>query len=212
MNDQLPQEHVNPWETNHYQPEHVSTMENNQYQPVPVITAEPVQYQPDNVITAEPDQYQPEHVDTLENEHFYDKPLETPVAIAETVQDTGSPVETTEPWKQPVAPVSTFTPTPPAPAAQAVVNATSPEMLFGIEETKEFRSRWNEVQAKFVDEPGCSVREADTLVAEVMAKITEMFANQRSTLESQWSKGDTSTEELRQVLQHYRTFFNRLLK
>jgi len=200
MNDQLPQEHVNPWE-------------NNQFRPDPVITAEPVQYQPDNVITTEPDQYQSEHVEPLENEHFYDKPLETPAAIAETVQDTGSPVETTEPLKQPVAPVSAFTPTPtPAPAAQAVVNATSPEMLFGIEETKEFRARWNEVQAKFVDEPGNSVREADTLVAEVMAKITEMFANQRSTLESQWSKGDTSTEELRQVLQHYRTFFNRLLK
>jgi hypothetical protein len=199
MNDQFPQEHVNKWE-------------NNQFRPDSVITPEPVEYQPDNVITAQPDQNQPE-VNTLENEHFYDKPIETPLATAEAVQDAASLQEKTEPWKQPVAPVSTFTPTPPpAPVAQVVVNATSPEILFGIEETKEFRARWNEVQAKFVDEPGSSVREADTLVAEVMAKITEMFANQRSTLESQWSKGDTSTEELRQVLQHYRTFFNRLLK
>jgi DNA-binding ferritin-like protein len=85
-------------------------------------------------------------------------------------------------------------------------------MLFSSEETQNFRNRWNEVQAKFVDEPGSSVREADTLVAEVMEKITKMFAGQRQTLESQWSKGDTSTEDLRQVLQHYRAFFNRLLK
>ena len=92
------------------------------------------------------------------------------------------------------------------------MNAASPEMLFSSEETQAFRARWTDVQAKFVDEPTSSVREADTLVAEVMAKITQMFADQRQTLENQWSKGDNSTEDLRQVLQHYRAFFNRLLK
>jgi len=187
MNDQFQQEHVNTWENNQSQPEQVNT--------------------------SEPDQSQPEQVKTLENELFYDKPLETQVATVEPVQEAGSPGEKTEPWKQPSAPVSTFTPTPtPVPAAQAVVNAASPEMLFGSEETQHFRARWNEVQAKFVDEPSSSVREADALVAEVMAKITQLFADQRQTLESQWSKGDTSTEDLRQVLQHYRSFFNRLLK
>ncbi len=190
MNDQYPPVHVNTFEENHYQPEQVNPVE--------------------------PDQYQPAQVNTLENEHVYEKPLEPPVAIAESVHEGASPDVQTEPWKQTFAPVSTDTPTPapilmPEPAIQAVVNTTSPEMLLDIEETQNLRDRWNEVQAKFVDEPGRSVREADTLVAEVMAKITQMFADQHQALESQWSKGDTSTEELRQVLQHYRTFFNRLL-
>jgi hypothetical protein len=171
------------------------------------------QYQPEHVNTFEENHYQPEQANTLENNSFFEKPLETQVATAEPVQEVVSPPEKTEPWKQTFAPVATYTPIPtPEPAVQAVVSAASPEMLFGSEETQNFRARWNEVQAKFVDEPGSSVREADTLVAEVMAKITQMFDDQRQTLESQWSKSDTSTEDLRQVLQHYRAFFNRLLK
>jgi len=172
------------------------------------------QSQPEQVNTWENNQSRPEHVNTLENDHFYDKPLETPVAIAETVQDAGSPVGKTEPWIQPSTPVSTFTPTStptPVPAAQVVVNAASPEMLFGSEETQHFRDRWNEVQAKFVDEPRSSVQEADALITELMTQFSQRLANERCTLESQWNEGDVSTENLRQVLQSYRSFFNRLL-
>jgi hypothetical protein len=201
MNDQSQQEHVNTWENNQSRPEHVNTLENNQSQP-------------EQVNPLENNQSQPEQVNPLENDHFYEKPLETPVAIAETVQDAGSPGGKTEPWKQPSAPVSTFTPTPtptPVPAVQVIVNTASPEMLFGSEETQHFRARWNEVQAKFVDEPGSSVREADALVTEVMTQFSQMLANERRTLEGQWKEGDVSTENLRQVLQRYRSFFNRLL-
>jgi hypothetical protein len=186
---------------------------NDQYQPAHVNTFEENHYQPEQANTVEPDQNPPEQVKTLENNQFYDKPLETQAATAEPVQEAVSPPEKTEPWKQTFAPVFPTMPTlTPEPATQAVVTAAPPEMLFGSEETQNLRARWNEVQAKFVDEPASSVREADALVAEVMAKITQMFADQRQTLESQWSKGDTSTEDLRQVLQHYRVFFNRLLK
>jgi len=180
---------------------------NDQYQPVHVNTFEENHYQPDRVIEMGPVQNQPEQETTLENERFYEKPIETLAPAVEHVQEVVVPDVKTEPWKQTFVPVST-----PEPVVQAAVTVPPPEMLFGSEETQNFRARWNEVQAKFVDEPGCSVREADALVADVMAQITEMFANQRQTLESQWSKGDTSTEELRQVLQHYRAFFNRLLK
>jgi hypothetical protein len=171
------------------------------------------QYQPVHVNTFEENHYQPEQANTLENHQLVEKPLDTPVAEAEAVKEAEIPQEDTEPWKQTFRPVTAYTPTPtPEPAAPAVVSSATPEMLFGSEETQQLRARWNEVQAKFVDEPGCSVREADELVAEMMEKITQMFAGQRQTLESQWSKGDTSTEDLRQVLQHYRAFFNRLLK
>jgi hypothetical protein len=76
----------------------------------------------------------------------------------------------------------------------------------------DFRSRWDSIQTRFVDEPRQSVEEADSLVAEVMKQIAQMFANERSSLEEQWTRGDdVSTEDLRVALQRYRSFFNRLL-
>lgn len=77
---------------------------------------------------------------------------------------------------------------------------------------EELRSQWTDIQAGFVDRPRESVEGADTLVAGVMQRLAETFANERSGLEAQWSRGgDASTEDLRVALQHYRTFFDRLL-
>ena len=40
----------------------------------------------------------------------------------------------------------------------------------------------------------------------------EVFADQRTRLEHEWAKGDSvSTEDLRQALRKYRSFFDRLL-
>jgi hypothetical protein len=84
--------------------------------------------------------------------------------------------------------------------------------LLERQESERFRNRWNEVQAAFVDEPRSSVEEADALVAEVMKRIAQMFADERGWLEDQWNRGDeVSTEDLRLALQRYRSFFNRLL-
>jgi hypothetical protein len=72
--------------------------------------------------------------------------------------------------------------------------------------------RWREIQASFVDEPAKAVKDADTLVAELMQQLARMFASQREQLEATWSAGDSvSTEDLRQGLQRYRSFFERLL-
>jgi hypothetical protein len=84
--------------------------------------------------------------------------------------------------------------------------------LLGSDESQQLRTRWSEIQAGFVDEPRTSVQQADALVSEVIEKLTQMFANEHSTLEGQWKEGkDVSTEDLRQALQHYRSFFNRLV-
>ena len=89
---------------------------------------------------------------------------------------------------------------------------SSAALLLNREESEHFRTRWNEIQGKFVDEPRAAVQQADTLVSEVVEQITQMFANEHSSLESQWNQGnDVSTEDLRKALQHYRTFFNRLV-
>jgi hypothetical protein len=45
-----------------------------------------------------------------------------------------------------------------------------------------------------------------------MARLAETFAQERANLEQQWGRGqEASTEDLRQALQRYRSFFQRLL-
>jgi hypothetical protein len=84
--------------------------------------------------------------------------------------------------------------------------------LFVDEELRNFRARWDQVQTSFVDEPRHAVEQADTLVAAVVQRIAEQFAEERAKLEQQWDDGgDVSTEELRQGLKRYRAFFDRLL-
>jgi hypothetical protein len=79
-------------------------------------------------------------------------------------------------------------------------------------EAEQFRSRWNDVQADFVDDPDTAVQTADSLVAQVMKRMAEIFSEERNQLESQWRQGEeVSTEDLRVALQRYRSFFNRLL-
>jgi hypothetical protein len=76
----------------------------------------------------------------------------------------------------------------------------------------ELRTRWTDIQAGFVDEPRNAVEQADALVAEAIKRLAETFANERNQLEGQWDRGgDVSTEDLRQALQRYRSFFSRLL-
>jgi hypothetical protein len=84
--------------------------------------------------------------------------------------------------------------------------------LFLERDAADFRKRWTDTQTAFVDEPRSAVQKADALVADVMKRLAESFASERSTLESQWDRGDSATtEDLRVALQRYRSFFDRLL-
>jgi len=84
--------------------------------------------------------------------------------------------------------------------------------LFSVEEAKEFRARWDAIQVGFVDEPRRVVEQADSLVADAMKRLAEIFAAERTKLEGQWDRGDNvSTEDLRLALRRYRSFFGRLL-
>jgi hypothetical protein len=90
--------------------------------------------------------------------------------------------------------------------------AASAAPLFASEEAEHFRTRWNVIQGNFVDEPRAAVQQADALVSEVIENINRLFTTEHSSLEGQWNQGnDVSTEELRKALQHYRSFFNRLM-
>jgi hypothetical protein len=84
--------------------------------------------------------------------------------------------------------------------------------LFEQSALQDFRSRWGEIQAGFVDNPGGAVKMADELVAEVMKRLAEGFADERATLEQEWARrNDVSTEDLRVAIRRYRSFFDRLL-
>jgi hypothetical protein len=84
--------------------------------------------------------------------------------------------------------------------------------LLADDASSDVRSRWEQIQGSFVDEPRRAVEEADALVAELMQQLADSFAQERRGLEAQWDRGDqVSTEDLRIALQRYRSFFDRLL-
>ncbi|MBA3718269.1 MAG: hypothetical protein H0W87_08595 [Actinobacteria bacterium] len=94
----------------------------------------------------------------------------------------------------------------------ATIDDTPSDSLLSTEHNERFRSRWEELQASFVDRPQEAVQGADALVTDVMQRVTASLTKERERLESQWAQGDdVSTEDLRVALTRYRTFFDRLL-
>ena len=98
-----------------------------------------------------------------------------------------------------------------APTTTAAI-VDQPTPLFPEPDVADFRRGWTDVQVSFVDEPRRAVQQADQLVASVMSRLAETFARERASLEHQWDRGvDVTTEDLRIVMQRYRSFFDRLL-
>jgi hypothetical protein len=87
-----------------------------------------------------------------------------------------------------------------------------PVPIFAGTEAAGYRTQWDAIQTGFVDEPRRTVEEADALVALVIKRLSEVFADERATLEHQWGRSnEISTEDLRVALRKYRSFFERLL-
>jgi hypothetical protein len=84
--------------------------------------------------------------------------------------------------------------------------------LLEAHEMQRILGQWRDIQADFVDAPRKAVQDADGLVAELTQRVSQTSASERAQLESQWAAGDdVSTEDLRQSLRLYRSFFERLL-
>jgi hypothetical protein len=101
-----------------------------------------------------------------------------------------------------------------APEHRTPVDTTADQLetLFEDEAARKFRARWQVIQAKFVDDPRDSVKQADDLVSDIIKSVTMSFADRRIGLEKQWNSGENiSTEDMRQALKRYRSFFERLL-
>ena len=140
--------------------------------------------------------------------------------MAEPRSDVADPVNTTRPTTE--DPFAATPPgTPEAAPAEAIpssephreqAQAPEPESLFAMDDLSGLRSRWDDVQAGFVDDPRQCVQKADGLVSDVVDQLTDGFAHARAQLEEQWARGEeVSTEDLRLALTRYREFFQRLL-
>lgn len=84
--------------------------------------------------------------------------------------------------------------------------------FFSPAQTQAFRSRWNDIQVGFVDDPAHAVDEANALVSDAIEHLKQGFTEQRQPLDptSDPNKRD-STEERRLLLRRYRTLVERLV-
>ena len=85
-----------------------------------------------------------------------------------------------------------------APAAPVARDSTSPS------------TRWQGIQAMFVDDPRSSVELAAGLVGDSAEALVVSVKEHQHSLLAAWQGDDAGTEELRTTLRQYRTFWNRL--
>jgi hypothetical protein len=83
--------------------------------------------------------------------------------------------------------------------------------LIAPERAESYNRRWDDIKGKFVDEPRGAVQGANALVGEVLDELEELLRRRRSDLEHGLDHEQASTEDLRQALGRYRSFFDRLL-
>jgi hypothetical protein len=93
---------------------------------------------------------------------------------------------------------------------QAFEEQLSP-LLLEADEIEDFKRRWPEIKATFVDDPRDSVQLADQMLIQVTELIARRVGEERARLESEWNgRNDVTTEDLRQSLHRYQVFFDRL--
>ena len=60
--------------------------------------------------------------------------------------------------------------------------------LLAPDVVENFRTRGDETQAGFVDEPRRAVEQANALVSDAIQRLAQSFDNERGRLEAQWSE------------------------
>lgn len=96
------------------------------------------------------------------------------------------------------------------PPAEAKDESAPRAALVSGDAARDLRTRWDATQIGFVDDPRQAVQQADELVAAVIEKLMQTLSHERMQLEAEVTETAT-TENLRVALQHYRSFFQRLL-
>lgn len=85
-------------------------------------------------------------------------------------------------------------------------------IVIAPDQNTDFRSRWREIQAEFIEDPQRAAQDADHLVAEITKVFAAQAEEQRNRLTSSWQQDGThGTEELRLVMRHYRGLVDHML-
>ena len=75
-----------------------------------------------------------------------------------------------------------------------------------------YRASWARIQSGFVDDPRGSVTEAAELITQITSTLLSAVQERERTLRGTWDGGgDADTENLRNALRDYRSFFERLI-
>ncbi|MER5441787.1 hypothetical protein [Streptomyces sp. NPDC002790] len=84
--------------------------------------------------------------------------------------------------------------------------------LFPTGERDALEGRLRHALTGFVDEPRAAVEEADHVLEDLTARLTETLAGHRHTLRTSWQGSTEDTERLRIALRDYRETAERLLR
>ncbi|GAA1520011.1 hypothetical protein GCM10009827_039390 [Dactylosporangium maewongense] len=83
--------------------------------------------------------------------------------------------------------------------------------LWNDSDRHRIRGKWQELQAKFLDDPHLVASEAERLVQEAVSSLTTSLDARRSQLHQQRAARGLDTENLRASLRDYREFLDRIL-
>jgi hypothetical protein len=132
--------------------------------------------------------------------------------------DESVPELATQPDDEPPAPAPSA-----APSSAAQLNtapyrpngggtpAASLASLWNDSDRQRIRGRWQELQAKFLDDPHLVAGEAERLVQEAVTSLTVSLDARRTQLHQQRAGRGVDTENLRASLRDYREFLDRIL-
>lgn len=86
-----------------------------------------------------------------------------------------------------------------------------PDRLLVDADRTELHDRWRRIEERFVDDPMAAVREADHLVEQAIDRIRSTLDARRGSMRDRWGGlDDATTEQLREILQHYERLFLQL--
>ncbi len=91
-------------------------------------------------------------------------------------------------------------------------NGARDGVVIAPDQNTDFRSRWREIQAEFIDDPQLAAKDADHLVSEITRAFAAQAEERRTRLASSWQHDGThGTEELRLVMRQYRGLVDHML-
>jgi len=167
--------------------------------------SEPVEDEGDHAAAQKPDH--PEHVED-EKDAAPDQEAEQPGATATPLpvsEGAGQVSTASEQMTVLEDRGAGAVPTPPARPS----SAHGDFQIFGPGELEGYRSRWESIQFGFLDDPRGAAEQADTIVRELLGRLTERHQVLSEELNRQ-SDQDVDTESMRLAVRNYRSLFQRL--